>query len=95
MAKEKQVRKKVPRSASLGKRIIASRARMGISQQELGKRAGVNPSTMSRMERGIGEPSVFTLERVAEALGVGTDRLLGYDLCCPYCGQREDTDEPS
>jgi transcriptional regulator with XRE-family HTH domain len=46
-----------------------ARRRAGISQRELAKRAGVSPSTVTRIERGRMEPTFDLLTRLVEACG--------------------------
>lgn len=49
---------------------------MGISQEELADRAGVDRSYGSRIERGSANPSVEILAKLAEVLGVTVASLL-------------------
>ena len=51
------------------KAISAARANAGLSQKELAKLAGIDQSDLSKMERGIANPSVAMLERIAHAAG--------------------------
>lgn len=46
-----------------------ARAKAGISQSELSSRTGIDQSDISKLERGIGNPSVETLNRLAVAMG--------------------------
>ena len=48
--------------------VLAARANAGISQQELSKLTGIDQSDISKIERGVSNPSVATLERIAQAL---------------------------
>ena len=41
----------------------------GLTQQELAERAGMTQSVVARVESGRANPSLTTLERLAEALG--------------------------
>ena len=50
--------------------ISTARARTGLSQAELAAQTGINQSDISRLERGIGNPSVGTLNRLALAMGM-------------------------
>lgn len=52
----------------VGDAVIAARARKGISQIDLAKLTGKNQADISRIERGVANPSVITLNRIAEAL---------------------------
>lgn len=45
-----------------------ARAVAGISQKELSEKTGINQADISRIERGLANPSISTLERIAEAL---------------------------
>ena len=58
-------------------RLAELRKRRGWSQAELGRRAGVNSSVVSRAERGETDLSLSTLEKLAKALGVNPRSLLG------------------
>ena len=46
-----------------------ARRRGGISQRELAQRAGVSPSTVTRIERGRMEPTFDLLTRLVDACG--------------------------
>lgn len=52
----------------VGNVVAAARARKGISQKELSERSGIDQSDISKIERGIANPSVNTLNRIAQAL---------------------------
>jgi transcriptional regulator with XRE-family HTH domain len=66
--------------ADLIARIAASirreRARAGLSQTELARRAGLAKSTLSQLEAGTGNPSVETLWSLGAALDVPFSRLV-------------------
>lgn len=49
--------------------IMKARIETGITQKELAQKTGISQADISRLERGIGNPSLNTLKRVAEALG--------------------------
>ena len=51
------------------KAVSAARAQAGLSQKELAERTGIDQSDISKIERGIANPSMATLERIAAALG--------------------------
>ena len=53
------------------------RKQQGLSQAELSERSHVHRISISRYENGKKKPSVDSLKRLAAALGVSTDELLG------------------
>ena len=65
----------------VGKRIKEVRLQNGISQADLvGKMQGeIDPTNISRIESGRSNPTVFTLFRIAEALGVPLNELMLID----------------
>lgn len=65
----------------VGKRIKEVRLQKGISQADLvGKMQGeIDPTNISRIESGRINPTVFTLFRIAEALGVPLNELMLID----------------
>jgi len=52
-----------------GNAVAAARARKGFSQRELSDATGIDQSDISKIERGMANPSLGTLNRIAEALG--------------------------
>lgn len=63
------------RALALGLQIRTLRAATGISGGAVAARAGVSRSMLSRVERGLASPSVETLERIANAMGVSISRF--------------------
>jgi transcriptional regulator with XRE-family HTH domain len=59
------------------KRLRAAREFRQLSQGELAKRAGLQASAVSHFETGSRKPSFDNLKRLADALRVTTDYLLG------------------
>ncbi len=51
-------------------RILAYRVDQGLTQTELAKRLGMNQSAVARLEAGDHEPSLATLRRLAQVLGL-------------------------
>ncbi len=49
--------------------VIEARMKADLTQKQLAKLSGIDQSDISRIERGVANPSVSTLERIAEALG--------------------------
>ena len=48
--------------------VASARALSGMSQKQLAAITGIDQSDISKIERGIANPSIFTLERIAKAL---------------------------
>ena len=63
------VQKEIPANQMLANAIASARAVTGLTQKEVAVLAGIDQSDFSKIERGIGNPSVSTLERIAKALG--------------------------
>ena len=63
------VAKNEPIDNSVGSALQAARAHLGISQKQLSVLSGIDQSDISKTERGVANPSVSTLERLAQALG--------------------------
>jgi 8-oxo-dGTP diphosphatase/putative hydrolase of the HAD superfamily len=62
----------------LGKRLQAARQAAGLTQQQLCHQANLSFSTLTKIERGaIKSPSIFTIQSIAGALGLGLDELIG------------------
>lgn len=62
----------------LGRQLQAYRQRAGLTQQELCQRAEISYSTLAKIERGaIKAPSVFTIQKIALAIGATLDDLMG------------------
>jgi len=62
------------RAYELGEALKAERERMNLTQKELGKRAGVGESTVSKVENGH-STSTRSLFRIFRALGVPSSSL--------------------
>lgn len=56
--------------ANIGRAIRQFRHELGVSQEELGYRAGLHRTYVSDLERGRRNPTAWTLRQLAEALGV-------------------------
>jgi transcriptional regulator with XRE-family HTH domain len=59
------------------KRLKSARLLRGLSQTDLAAKAGLPPSSVSHFESGTRKPSFENLKRLANALNVTTDYLLG------------------
>ena len=63
--------------SEVGDRIFSSRQRRGLSQGTVSRLAGIHPSYLSRIETGKVHPTVRTAVRIATALQISLDELLG------------------
>lgn len=61
--------------ARLTRNIQALRRSKGWSQEELADRAGLHRTYISGVERGVRNPTLTVLDRIASALGVGIGDL--------------------
>ena len=59
-------------------RIRALRLRQDMSQQMLGEKLGVSAVSVSKWERGVTQPDISSLTRMAEIFGTSIDDLCGY-----------------
>ena len=60
----------------LGDAARAARLRLGLTQAEVAKKVRLKPGVYGRVERGAMVPSVPTLRRICETLGISSDVLL-------------------
>jgi transcriptional regulator with XRE-family HTH domain len=65
-----------PPEALLGAGIRAERQRLGLTLTELAERCDLSPSALSQIERGVTDPSISSLRRIANALGIGFFQFL-------------------
>jgi transcriptional regulator with XRE-family HTH domain len=56
--------------------VRGERKRQGITQETLAAASGITASEVSRIERGLREPRLLTIVRVANGLGVAPSDLL-------------------
>ncbi|MEU6864449.1 pyridoxamine 5'-phosphate oxidase family protein [Streptomyces sp. NPDC046876] len=61
----------------LGRRLAARREALGLTREELGRRCGADGNYIAYLEEHAASPSIGTLVRVADALGVTVDDLTG------------------
>jgi transcriptional regulator with XRE-family HTH domain len=61
---------------ALGDSARAARLRLGLTQAEVAKKVRLKPGVYGRVERGAMVPSVPTLWRICETLGISSDALL-------------------
>lgn len=58
-------------------RLVAARKKRELSQDDLAQRSGLKPAAVSHFETGARKPSFDNLRRLADALSVTADYLLG------------------
>jgi len=63
-------------NATFGEILRTARLAAGLSQADLSQRSGLPKPTLSRYENGHVLPSLQTLRKLADALGVGESALL-------------------
>jgi transcriptional regulator with XRE-family HTH domain len=68
-----QAAREVDAAQTLADRVVALRVGAGLTQAQLAKKAGISQPHVSRLEAGIDNPTLDTLERVGSALGVTLD----------------------
>jgi transcriptional regulator with XRE-family HTH domain len=61
---------------SFGRLIAERRNLLGISQEELAERADLDRTYISGLERGVRNPSLTAIVKVAEGFGITTEELL-------------------
>lgn len=62
---------------TLGKRIVANRRRLGITQDRLAEQLGVTAQAVSKWENDLSCPDIAMLPKLAEIFGISVDTLLG------------------
>lgn len=60
----------IPVALKVADAVVNARAKVGLSQSELASITGIDQSDISKIERGVANPSINTLNRLAKALGM-------------------------
>lgn len=60
---------------NLGKNLRAARKKLDLTQEQVSERSGVQAGEISRIERGLRDPQVSTVEKLAAAVEVPPGRL--------------------
>jgi len=68
---------------SLGQRITSYRTKAGLSQKALAEVIGVSASLVNHYEKDKRNPTPQTLVKLAEALNITSDKLLGLEEARP------------
>ncbi len=63
----------------IGKRLKDLREKVELTQEALAERAGLHPSYIGQIERGTKTASIFTLEKLANALNVPIAYLFDFE----------------
>lgn len=72
-----------PGRTVFGQRVLAARQKLGLSQRALAARAGLAPSSVSKIENARVSPTYDVMLRVAAALGSDIAALLGAESPAP------------
>jgi transcriptional regulator with XRE-family HTH domain len=60
----------------VGRKVAALRGQADLSQEELADRCGLHRTYLSGVERGVRNPTIMVLAKIAKALKVPPSRLL-------------------
>ena len=61
------IRKDIPaENSDVGDALLKARAKKGLTQKELASAAGINQADISKIEKGVANPTVATLTKIAE-----------------------------
>ena len=66
-------------TAAFGAHIRTLLKNLGLSQEEVAHRAGVHVTYLSSIERGVRNPSLRNIRRIASALEVSVKELFAFD----------------
>lgn len=65
--------------AAFGRQIRRLRDERHLTQEEVAHRAGIHPTYLSGIERGLRNPSLRNIRAIAEALDVGVAQLFEFE----------------
>jgi transcriptional regulator with XRE-family HTH domain len=68
-----------PFLTAFGSHLRSLRRKAGLSQEEAADRAGIHVTYLSGVERGLRNPSIRNVRRLAQALGVPTRELFSFE----------------
>ena len=63
---------------NIGKQLRKVRQAHQLLQKDLAEKAGLDRSYVSKLERGLGDPSFSTLQKIADAYHLSVPHLLNY-----------------
>lgn len=84
-----QVRSKL--AIQVGERIRKTRKQEGLSIENFALRCDIHPSYVGHIERGMQNPTLSTLERISQGLGISMDDLFQGHRYTDQCGERCNT----
>lgn len=70
--KDPEIRKEMEKlepEFAIVRAIIEARTSSGLTQEELSRKSGINQANISKLEHGKANPSVLTLQKLANGLG--------------------------
>ena len=67
--------KRDPVLAALGRNVRRNREEKSLTQEKLAEKAGLDPTYISGIERGLRNPGIKNVARLAKALGLSTAEL--------------------
>lgn len=73
-------------AANFGSAVRRHRELLRLSQEDLADRSGLDRTYISGVERGIRNPTLQVMQRLADALGVGLDVLFATARECAVSG---------
>lgn len=62
----------------IGGRLRETRIKLGFTQEDLAERSDLHPSFIGQIERGTKTASIFTLEKLAQALNLSLSSLFDF-----------------
>lgn len=62
---------------AVGERLLTLRARRGVTRRDLSRQSRVSERYIAQLEGGQGNVSILLLRRIARALGIGVEELVG------------------
>jgi transcriptional regulator with XRE-family HTH domain len=67
---------RAPLQRRFGRALRDFRSAAGFSQENFARHIGIHRTAMGTLERGLGNPTLETIERIAEGLGIRPSQLL-------------------
>jgi transcriptional regulator with XRE-family HTH domain len=68
-----------PIQRKLGEKIREKRLELGLSQEDLSNKTGLDRTYISGIERGVRNPALKNLNKLAKALKISIDQLMKFD----------------